>query len=515
MDERIVKTVAKGGGIALFALLFSKAFAFVYRILLARFLEPADYGLLFLGIAVITSVRLLFIQGFPEGLNRFVAFFRGKKDPARVRGVIVDCFLVVGVLSVISGLALFFFSDWIAEELFNSPGLSVLLKVLAISMPFQGFYFAYESIARGFNRLEYWAYAELFGRHLGELLIGVFLVVLGFGAFGASVGFFLSFVLGVGILFFFVEKKLVSVFKKGEEVTRLTREFVSFSLPLFLAESILSLSQQSGTLLIGFFQPLEQVGVFNAVFSFMMVLTFFMVAMNKSFIPMASELFAQEKTRELESLFKATTKWIFMASLPVFIVFFLFSENLLRLFFGVEYLSFGASLALKILSVGYLINVSTGSVRWVLVSIGKTKTNFYNMLVFTVLNVGIGVALIPSQGVVGAAIALAIATAVINLLRLVEIRHFLGIHPYKLSYLRPLLAGVVSIAVVYGSLKLLFPVVNYLTAFVAVFVFFSFYALLVLVFKSFEEEEITVVKAFEKKFRLGNRISGIILRFYK
>jgi len=52
--------------------------------------------------------------------------------------------------------------------------------------------------------------------------------------------------------------------------------------------------------------------------------------------------------------------------------------------------------------------------------------------------------LIPRYGAVGAAIGGAITIVFVNLLRLIQVNQLLHIHPYSLSYLKPVLSGIIA-----------------------------------------------------------------------
>jgi len=78
----------------------------------------------------------------------------------------------------------------------------------------------------------------------------------------------------------------------------------------------------------------------------------------------------------------------------------------------------------------------------------------YHREVF-VLNIFLNYFLIPKYGIVGAAIATTTSISVVNLIRLGMVLLIMKIHPYKLSYLKPLFAGLSGSFLVFLGFRLI------------------------------------------------------------
>src|SRR4030067_3099292 len=97
------------------------------------------------------------------------------------------------------------------------------------------------------------------------------------------------------------------------------------------------------------------------------------------------------------------TKWNLAVTLPFFLVIFLFSESVLNAIFGSSYVQ--AGYALRILAIGAFIPVILGPNAATLVVIGRTKLNMIDDLIGAVMNISLNLLLIPTMGIIGAAIA--------------------------------------------------------------------------------------------------------------
>jgi O-antigen/teichoic acid export membrane protein len=117
---------------------------------------------------------------------------------------------------------------------------------------------------------------------------------------------------------------------------------------------------------------------------------------------------------------------------PVYFVLVVFAPTLL----GVFGVGFGAgSTALVITSLAMLVATAVGPVDIVLLMAGRSVWNLFNVAVATVLNLALGIVLVPKIGVTGAAIGLAASLIYNNLAPALQVRRFMRIHPFGRGFL--------------------------------------------------------------------------------
>jgi len=73
---------------------------------------------------------------------------------------------------------------------------------------------------------------------------------------------------------------------------------------------------------------------------------------------------------------------------------------------------------------------------------GKQDIELVNAVVMVTLNIILNFWLVQKYGVLGAAVATGVSTALVNIAKVVEVHTLLGIHPYDASYYKPFIAGV-------------------------------------------------------------------------
>jgi len=230
---------------------------------------------------------------------------------------------------------------------------------------------------------------------------------------------------------------------------------------------------------------------------------------NSMFAPMIAELHSQGEHEKLAAMFHIVTKWSITFSLPLFWIATLFSVSLL----SISGAQFVAAWPLVIaFSIGSMINVSTGSVGYILLMTGHTKISFVNSLVAVIVDLIVGIILTPHYGAMGVAIATGVAVSIVNLMRLLQVRILVKIQPYRWDVLKPLGAGFISAIITGGLLYLLsfFHLSLQISRFhisydlFLVPVFVAMYVGLLLLFKIGPEDKI-VLDRLGKKLNLGKK----------
>ncbi|MFW6186132.1 MAG: polysaccharide biosynthesis C-terminal domain-containing protein, partial [Halobacteriota archaeon] len=128
-------------------------------------------------------------------------------------------------------------------------------------------------------------------------------------------------------------------------------------------------------------------------------------------------------------------------------------------------------------------------------------------------NVVLNYILIPIYGVNGAAVATGTSLAAMNVFHLVVVYRIAGLQPFRRTYLKPLTASVLAVGVVYTVTRYVLGVS--LISLIGMFVVFMvLYFFLLLAMKSFEREDLMVMRAIDKKLNVNTHwIRKIIMKF--
>jgi O-antigen/teichoic acid export membrane protein len=223
-----------------------------------------------------------------------------------------------------------------------------------------------------------------------------------------------------------------------QEVPRLAG-LLSYSSPLLLIVLLTTLLTWVDTLMLGYFTTADEVGIYGAATKTAMLTGMILISINTIFAPMIADFYHRKETQRLEKMFKFSGSWIYILSLPFFLMFVLLARDIMALFGdGFE----PGWTVLLIISFAYYINASTGSVGNMLIMSGHQKIMMYNSIAVFIFNIVTNYLLIPVYGMNGAAIASCLSIVIYNVLMLVEVYWWLGMHPYNARFIRPTLYGM-------------------------------------------------------------------------
>ncbi|MBP1911649.1 O-antigen/teichoic acid export membrane protein [Thermococcus stetteri] len=212
------------------------------------------------------------------------------------------------------------------------------------------------------------------------------------------------------------------------------------------------------------------------------------------YTPIVTSLYVQGKIKEMGRVYQILTKWIFLLTLPIFAVLFLFSETTVSFVFGEKYIP--ASSALQILSIGFMFHTFLGLNGLTLIIIGKPTLNMVGDTLAVISNISLNFALIPRYGMVGAAIATAVSYIIANIFRSYWPYKRIRIHPFSWNYVKILiidfgLLGVLKLVAM--GIESIWHAVFITTAFLIIDI------ILTLLSRSIDKEDIELVVAIEKR----------------
>ena len=499
-----LQKIAKGTGIVFTGTIIGLIIGFVGRIILVRYITQTEYGIYCLALVMISIFATISTLGLGEGSTRYIAYFRGKNEDGKVRGVISSSIKIAFIASISLAVISFFVSHFISISIFHTPALSTPIKIFSIAIPFTVLINVFIAIFRGFDRVDAQVYFNNILRPVLYLLFLIAVVLFGLSFLGVVYAYVLSIATTCVVFVIYLMKKYPLSIRSGSSVTNpMTQELLFFSVPLLAVSMLMMVMSWTDTLMLGYFKTPEIVGVYNAALPLAGLLSMTLSSMNFIYVPIISQLYSKNLIGELKRSYIILTKWIFLVTVPIFFVLFLFPDVVLSLLFGSRYI--GASVALQVLAFGFFLNICLGFTYTTLLVLGKSNFLMWTFVISAIINIILNMALIPQIGIIGAAIASALSLIVAKILNLIKLYRFFEVHPFVKNYLKLVGLLVVFLFVFYILRNL---VIMSFWMFMALFLLFLVsYSLLVLFTKSFDEEDITILLTIEK--RLGIDLASI------
>lgn len=507
-----LRKIAKGAGIGFIGTFIGMAFGYLSRMIIARFLGASDYGLISLGFAVMSIGATLSLVGLQAGIQRYVSLYKGVGDKRRIKGTILGAIKISFPLSLLITFILFLGADWISIYFFHSPELAQVLRIFVVAIPFWVLKVNFNAATVGFQVMQYQVYVNQFFENIFKLGAIVLLLALGFGVLGAAWGWAFAIILTTFLAFYFLEEKVFPFFHTEVKAILVEKELFSFSFPLIFAGMSGLITSWTDTFMLGYFSTTSNVGIYNAALPTAKLLSVGTGAFAVIFMPVVSELYINNRWGDLRDVYCSVTKWILSITLPLFLLLSLFSASVMRIMFGSEYTA-GAT-ALSILAFSYFITSLFGLAAPLLQTYGRTKVIMVSSFFGAGANIGLNLLLVPTYGIDGAAIATGISVILMNFLLLLFAYRIGKLLPFKGSFFKPIIASIAALSIVFVLAEYMLAI-SLFSLIGLLVVYFAIYFFLLLLFRSFEEEDLIIMRAMDQ--RLGTKSSWvrkIIQRFF-
>lgn len=387
----------------------------VLLVVVGRYYGPAAVGVLAIAQSALVGAGMLAKGGMDNALMRYVG---QSPDSKYVFTYLAWAIKPALLLSVFISVVLFYSRFWVSEQ-FGASGLAEVLSGIAFAVP--AFVLAY--IFSGFFKgIRMPATACLMENGIISLVAGVVvwlflnlqflredLTILGIAYFLAAIV-----VLFQGVIQFAIwKKRWVQKSISKELADCVTKESFNSTSRAFFASSMANFMQSVVAILIaGWMLDNSDLGLFKTAQQLGMLIAFILLVINAIFPPRFAGLFKNGDIAGLTRLAKmgALVGIVFVS--PLVIICIVFPEWVLN-WFGPEFSQ--AAWLLRIIVIGQLVNVATGSVGFLLSMTGHEKLMRDISLVCNALGLFVFFVFIKWFGVLGAALALALVLVVQNL----------------------------------------------------------------------------------------------------
>ncbi len=364
-------------------------------IILTKFLQPTDFGLMAIILFVIN-----FSQTFIDlGISNAIIFKQNingnQLSTLYILNVIIGIFLFV-VLYLLSPFIAGFYNDYRLEDL-----IRIVASVFLI-IPFGQ---QFQVLLKKDLRFKSIAVRDVIARIL-SLVFTVVLAYMGFGVFSLVYGnlFYntLSTILLIAVGYKYHKPKL---YFKLSEVSFL------FSFGFYqMGEKIVNfLNKEIDTLIIGKLLGMEVLGLYNVAKDFISKpYQLINPILTKVSFPVMAKI--QDDLVRIKKVYLQTIELLSIVNTIIFVFCFFFSKEIILLFFGEKWLE--ASVVLSILSIYMLIRSIGNPVGSLQLALGRADLGFYwNLLIL--LLIPITVYLGSFWGLIGVSISLVVCQVVL------------------------------------------------------------------------------------------------------
>jgi O-antigen/teichoic acid export membrane protein len=421
------KQVARNSLLRIGGYAIGAALHFVGIVVIGRYLGAEGFGYFAFILAFVGIFQLLADMGVRNIVIRNIAVhretFRTHLGVARTLLWILSLFSM-GCIVLIANL--FHLTDEVRHATYLA-GLAGLFTFYGLG---------YSAVLRAFEEMEW----DILGFVLHKVLLLMLLWAVSgttFGLRGVSTAMLLA---NAGLWLYFWG--IVSLRHGRAKITldlSAAWQLLVEAFPLGIAEILRRFKQHADKLLLAALGTPVAVGLFSAASKFLEAMTPFTVNLTLPLFPVFSKM-ARESPSKLFQAFEQSMKFLYVMGTPVAVLLFVFSEQVMVMFFGEGYRE--AATALQVLSPAALLLLPTSVYGYLFTAMGRQHLYTTCVAISLLTNVLLALLLIPVYGYVGAALGTLAGEAVLFSVGLLMLRQFTNNFANLRLLWRPLLAGL-------------------------------------------------------------------------
>ncbi|MFC1898801.1 flippase [Chloroflexota bacterium] len=381
--------------------------------ILTKALGAELYGIwsqILVTIALLTPLALLQLN---QAMIRFLA---AEEDKRKVSQGLFSIFSAISIFTAILSFAMFIIAKPLAIVIFGDANAQPFIQIAAFVLFLNVIDQVVLGYFRAFRQMKKYSIFITLQTVIEISLITYFVLSLGLELSGALYSLLVAkgIILIVGLLLIISEIKIVT-----PSIT-LLKPYLAFSLPLIpfmLCAWIVTLSDRY---IIGYFMNMNAVGVYSAAYSLGNLVQLFIAPFWIVLFPTVTNLYEHGQIQEIKTHLKYSLKLFLMFAIPVFFGLSVLSQSLLDILTTSEFSR--GYLIIPIVSLAVVLFGSSSILGNTLMLLKKTKTIALIYGGSALINIMLNIALVPSIGILGAAIA-TLATFTLHLIVISKISY--------------------------------------------------------------------------------------------
>ncbi|WP_336175047.1 hypothetical protein [Alloalcanivorax xenomutans] len=404
--------------------------ALALALVIGRLYGPAGVGIYALAQGLLLGAGLLSRTGMDNALMRYVGQDHSSPFVLRyLRWAVTRCLII----SLVAAVVLWIGRPWF-EALFDATGLAGVLAGIGLAVPAHAFAFLFSGFFKGIRKP---ATACLLENGSVALVTGGLILVwrsLGHGGDLTTIGYAYAVAAWLVALqggyqvwrwcrrqpWWFERSRMTA----AREAAVSLNQFRATSRAFFMTNLASFMQQVLGVMVAGWLLSSAELGLFKSSQQTATLIGFILIVINAIFPPRFASLYHQGQLEALGRLARQGALLGAVVAAPLLLLCLTFPGWVLS-WFG-EGFQGGAPL-LRIIALAQLVNVSTGSVGFLLNMTGHERLMRNIALTCNALGLLAFFVLIPPFGALGAALALAFVLVVQNLVALLFVWRRLGI----------------------------------------------------------------------------------------
>jgi len=400
-DLRPAVHIARGASFLFIQNIVTSIVGIVGLGIIARLMTKTEMGVYATLSLVFALAQIGASFAFPSAAVKFIAELKGQNDQRGTAGVAFQILRFSGVASILFGSLVFLFSTQISYLLTRTTGYVEVFKILALDLAFAGVLPSLNGIMIGLKKMKELAGLNIVAYIISKVLSIVFLLV-NLGLWGVILGWLIGDVWAF-LLFSRYIVRSCGMPSFGFSLKRI----LGFSWPICLSSWVgFGYNWFDRALLIAYV-PLADVGVYNVAVTAFGVMATIPVAISTALFPQYSELEGRDGMQSLKKAVRTASRYVCYAVVPLAVGLAATARPAISLFAGRAYET--GAIPLAILSLFGAVTCIGAALSDIFSIAERTKVSALLTLIGVSISIFLGFLLVPSIGVLGAAILRGVA----------------------------------------------------------------------------------------------------------
>lgn len=438
-DDKDFLELFKKGGVAMLFRIGGQLLGFLLTFVIAYFFGANGLGDYVLAIVVLKIFTLISKLGLDTASIKYIASYCAEKSYFGIISFRKKAISIILFASILCSIIMYFGASHIAEFIgANSYHIQITSFFI---FPLSMFMFHYQNM-RGLKEIGGYSFFFWTSQALFSLLVILVLTLFSKDENIPLYAYLISLII-ISLMSYLTFFYFMKVKKDRNELLFLknisdsTADILKVSIPLMLAQAVHFVMSWTDKLMLGILDSPDvisgiatssaQIGIYHTAFKLSMFATIGLMAVKSIASPKFAELYQKNDIKILEKVTQQSTKLIFWTTLPLVIIFILFSEKLMLLF-GEEFRL--GIFSFIILSLGRVVVSFSGAAGNLLQMCGKQVIFMNVAIIGSVINIILNFSLIPIYGINGSAISTMISLVAFNLLLVYFVKREFGFYTF-------------------------------------------------------------------------------------
>jgi len=429
---------------------------YVIHIGLGRLLVPELYGIYTIVVSLTTIINLILTTGLPQTVSKFVS-----ERPDLAESILKTSSKLQFYMSFIIFIIYFISADFVAEIL-KDKSLTIFLRVSSFMIVPYAFRTLYSSYFNGLQ--DYRSQSLILIVHnISKIGLIFGFVLLGYSVFGAVLGFAISPALAL-----LIAVAIAGIPVKAPQYNNCGK-IIRFALPVIFLSVALNFSTSVDLLALkAIVKNPQAIGYYSAASMISKVPLTLLGALNMALFPAISSVTYLNNVKRTREYICESFRYVVIFLVPATVFVSATSTEFVSFLYSQKYASAGEPLRILIAGIfffsifSYLLNIVVAS--------GRATTAMCFSILLLVLSAILNFAMIPVYGMIGAAIAVTLASLISMSILLVYVIHKFGSVVPWITFAKVILSTLLVISIFYVKLSGILLLVQYLIAFALYFI---------------------------------------------